>query len=58
MSGVIKDAGKGSWPAPYNETAASTRRARLLATATQLRSAKSDEEAADALEAVLELSKD
>lgn len=50
---VIKDAGKSFAPA-----AVTTRRARLIQTAKQLRSAQTDEEAADALEAALELAKE
>jgi hypothetical protein len=58
MSGIVKDAGRGlSGSSPYQDAGA-TRRARILATATKLRQAQSDEDAADALEAVLELSKE
>lgn len=57
---IIKDAGMlVSGPAPaISRDAGSVRKARILETARQLRSAQTDEEAADALEAALELAKE
>jgi hypothetical protein len=57
VAGVIKDAGRSQGPAPISG-AGSLRRARILSAAKALRQAQSDEEAADALEAAIELSRD
>lgn len=58
MSGVIKDAGRApTGPAPFSD-AKSLKRARILRAAQALRQAQTDEEAADALEAAIELSKE
>lgn len=57
MPGVVKDAGK-QLAQTASQAGTDIRRARILATATKLRAAQTDEEAADALEAALELAKD
>jgi len=57
MSGVIKDAGK-TGVGPVKPSEESPKRARILMAARILRAAQTDEEAADALEAAIELAKE
>ena len=57
MSWVIKDAGLSD-SAPRAGTPGEVRKVRLREIAQKLRAAQSDEEAADALEAAIELARD
>lgn len=60
MSQLVTDAGKSDSPkpSPATPTTESARRALFRHVATKLRAAQSDDEAADALEALVELSRE